>query len=521
VNGWVTARRRGVAWGIFGGTLLLLVATLDDPGITWDEPMYFASAQLQVEWAKLLVRKGPGAALDPDTIREMWDWNHYYNPHPPIYKTGMALTWSATRQWLGWIAAFRLSSAILFSALVALVFRWGTSAWSGVGGLAAAGSILLMPRLFGHAHLGATEAPLLVFWTLAAMGAWYAVERGERRGWPVAGVAWGLAVGTKFTGLAALAVPAVWGVWRDRAGALRGIVVAGLAAGVTFAALNPLVWADATGFFRTWFSESLHREEIVPIATYYLGQVWEFDVPWHHPFVMTAVVTPLGLLVMAVVGAFQGVFRRDGAATLALASVGFVWLVMLTPRAPHHDGVRQFVALFPFLAVLAGYGVHRVWAARGDRIALLACGFVFVPPAIQMGWIHPHHLAYYGEVVGGVRGAAERGFETTYWMDVVDEEVWSWMNGSLPRGAEVVVVGPVLPLERARAYGRLREDLVFRDELPGDVLLVLESQSLVTPAVRSAVRGVPPLYRKELAGVPLVSIYRLAPVESAAWKAGR
>ena len=136
VEGWIDAHLRFLSICLFALTLGLVGVTLTDPGITWDEPGYFGSAERQVRWGRMLVRN-PVRALDRDTVFRHWDWNHFNNPHPPIYKEAMALTWWATRGALGDLAAFRLAPALLFAGLVALVFRWGAAAWGGIAGAGA------------------------------------------------------------------------------------------------------------------------------------------------------------------------------------------------------------------------------------------------------------------------------------------------------------------------------------------------------------------------------------------------
>jgi 4-amino-4-deoxy-L-arabinose transferase-like glycosyltransferase len=508
---WLNAHRTAAGWSLFSLALLLVGLTLDDPGITWDEPAYFGSAQLQVEWVRTLLTE-PYVALDRATVFEMWDWDHYHNPHPPIYKEAMALTWWATKGVVGHLTAYRLASALLFAGLVALAFRWGAAAWGGIAGLGAALSILLMPRLFGHAHFGATETPLMAFWLAASAAGWWAIERKGRAGWVLVGLAWGLAAGTKFTGLLAIMPLAAWGLWRDPRATLRGLPLAALVGVVLFCALNPMIWFDPGLFVGRWFWESLHRGAYAPISTYYLGRVYTFSVPWHHVFVITAAVTPLGILALSGFGAVAGLRRVDPLAVLCAASVAFLWALMLLPGAPRHDGVRQFVVLFPFLGMLAGYGLDRAWRrvvgwARGLILVL-----AFVPAAVQLAWVHPYSLAYYSEIVGGVRGAHALGFETTYWMDAYSGPVLDWMNRELPRDARIWVLGEPLALELQQAYSRLRRDLQPTGLPAGaEWALVQMRQGLMHPALVELVETVPPAYALELQGVPLVAIYRVGP----------
>ncbi|HYO47059.1 MAG TPA: hypothetical protein VEY33_10280 [Gemmatimonadota bacterium] len=508
---WLEAHRTVTGWAFFSFTLALVGMTLNDPGITWDEPAYFGSAQLQVEWVRMLLTE-PSAALNRDAVFEMWDWDHYHNPHPPIYKEAMALTWWLTKGVVGHLAGYRLAPALLFAGLVALAFRWGAAAWSATAGLGAALSILLMPRLFGHAHLGATETPLIAFWMAASAAGWWAIERRGRAGWILVGLAWGLAAGTKFTGLLAIAPLAAWGLWRDPGATVRGLALAALVGAALCWALNPMLWFDPQRFVGRWFWESLHRGDYAPIATFYFGRVYSFSVPWHHVFVMTAAVTPLGILALAGAGGVAGLKRVDPLGVLCAGTVAFVWALMLLPGAPHHDGVRQFLVVFPFLGMLAGYGLQEALRRASGWGRGLILTLAFVPAAVQLAWVHPYSLAYYSELVGGVRGARALGFETTYWMDAYTGPVLDWMNRELPQEARIYVLGEPLALELQQAYGRLRRDLQPTGNPTGaQWVLVQMRQGLMRPEVVDLVERGRPVYALELQGVPLVAIYRVGP----------
>jgi hypothetical protein len=183
---------------------------------------------------------------------------------------------------------------------------------------------------------------------------------------------------------------------------------------------------------------------------------------------------------------------------------------MLMPNAPHHDGARLWIVVFPFLGLLAGYGLDRSWRALSGRLRGLVPMLVLLPAAVQLAWVHPYELAYYGEVVGGVRGAHRLGLETTYWMDAYTGPVLAWMNRELPPGARVEVSDNGLALQLQQAYGRLRRDIVVTPSGdPAEWRLVQMRQGLMGPATRELLARTRPDYRLELQGVPLVAIYRL------------
>ena len=69
-------------------------------------------------------------------------------------------------------------------------------------------------------------------------------------------------------------------------------------------------------------------------------------------------------------------------------------------------------------------------------LALLVLG----PAAWQLIKVHPFELSYYNELIGGPRGAWQRGFELTYWYDAFNDRTLAELNDpktGLPRGAVV------------------------------------------------------------------------------------
>ena len=111
---------------------------------------------------------------------------------------------------------------------------------------------------------------------------------------------------------------------------------------------------------------------------------------------------------------------------------------------PAHDGVRLFLPTFFFLAAFAGWGT--IWLA--DALARrfhfsswysrrILAGVVLGSAAFSLVRIHPYELSYYNELIGGPRGAWERGFELTYWYDAFTDKVIEDLNRELPAHAEV------------------------------------------------------------------------------------
>lgn len=502
--------------------LAWLIPDLDRPGVSWDEPEYFSSARRIQTWGTDLMAD-PGAALQPDAIRLAWDppESDYFNPHPPVYKEGMALTEGLFGRLLGPVAGFRLSSALLFALLIAAV-TWTVSGAAGItAGVTAGVSLLLMPRVFGHAHFAATDMPLTCFWTVATLAFASFLRTGG--GWrlALAILAMGLAMGTKFTGWL-LPVPLLAWAVLERRWWPWFVLVSGAA--LVWYAVVPTAWHDPLDIIVRLFDESLSRGQVAPFTTFYFGTVYSYVVPWHQALVMTLITIPVGILSLSLIGAIdairsRAILRPDDCrvalARLCLLQIGFFLSVMALPSSPNHDGVRLFLPLFPFVAVLGGLGFSRLvgWmcervAQRGALVGGLLLGVLFFYPAWwQTIGVSPYYLSYYNELIGGLPGAERAGMEVSYWYDAMTPEFLARVEQELPEGATVMTWPTWKYFEELQSLGLLRSDIRVGQEWPSPYLLLLARKSSLLPPFLGVYENVQPVLAVELDGVELAALY--------------
>ncbi|MFW6088436.1 MAG: ArnT family glycosyltransferase [Gemmatimonadota bacterium] len=504
---------------------------LAEVGVTWDEPRYFQSVERIQEWAVRVASGEWRAALSAEAIEAAWDADRYYNPHPPAYKAAMAVTDAAFGDLLGVPASYRLSSLLMFALLVALVTSWTARVTRPAAGAAAGLSLLLMPRALGHAHVAATDTPLTLLWFVATMGAFFYVRDGRRRWIVIAALALGLGLATKFTAFL-LPVPlAVWMLLQART--RRSVVVClyGLALAMLISVLvNPAAWPDPLGYQRRLVAESLSRETYVPISTYYAGRSFLFAVPWHHAIVMTVATVPVATLALAALS-LKAVIRPGGTrrlATLCVVQVAFWWGLMALPDSPNHDGVRLWLPMFPFVAVMVGIGFGilvgalKRWfealrVSPGELAAPLLLGALYFAPSL-LGTLgaRPYYLSYYAEAVGGASGAAEHGLEATYWFDAFTASFRDEVERVLPPGARVVAHPNAEYYTQLQDLGLLRDDIRFTEAPPADYLLLLGRKAMLERGWEVVYREARPLLAAELDGVELIGLYRWSDREAEA-----
>jgi len=444
-------RWRVVAIAVFVVALAAVLLTLDDPGLTWDEPFSIFAGGSYVQWLAEL----PRLPFGREAIDRCWSLNH---EHPPLAKVAMGISRALLERTLGYVVASRFAVALAFALLVELVFCFASRAFGGLAGLMAAGSLLCMPRVFGHAHLAGLDLVMAFAWTLSAVVFARAVEEGGWRWSAVSGLCFGLALLTKINAVFLPLALVGWGVGFYRRRALAPLAWT-LGGGVVVFLLGwPWLWpAPAT---RLW--AYLHPTWRVAIPVWYFGRVYaEQGAPWHYPLVLTAATIPVGILFLVVLGAVGAVRQFRVAPLLALPLVHAAAAVgpFLLPWLPKYDGVRLFLPAFPFLAVLAGVGGARCWAWVAERSrarprrALLVAVLFFLSQAGAYALIHPCELSYYNALVGGLWGAERLGLETTYWHDCVNPRLFAWLNRRCAMGDAVAFfpVGELVVSPRPQA----------------------------------------------------------------------
>jgi len=410
---------------VFGLVFTVLLANSREIGVTWDEPAYIEASESYVHWLQQAFSH-PEIAFRDNILTNAWSLN---SEHPPLDKVWSGLVWSVARNFTDDLTAHRMGNMLLSAALAAMLFAWLRSAYGSLAGAAGVLALFSMPRFFFHAHLSALDVPAAFSAFLSTFVFWKLLEK---RGWAwglLAGLVWGLALATKVN---AVFVPIVLGAWlllfrREPRQFLR-LVIMGLVAVLVFFAAWPWLYQHTLERLITYigFITVNHWQ----IGQYYLGQ-FHIPPPWHFSFVMLWAVIPLGITLLYFVGIGRSFkWKKDNAlGALFLLSAFIPVLVPVIGRSLLYDNDRMMMAVYPFLAALAGVGFNwlaSAWRKTGLALrsktlrtggVVLLAGLALLPQLVGMARLYPHLLSYYSEGVGGLRGATKMGLETTYWCE--------------------------------------------------------------------------------------------------------
>jgi hypothetical protein len=526
--------------------------TIRDPGLTWDESIYFGFSQRYCLFASEF---GRGDWYDlpemPQALRERYrdlprPWGAFSRPvtylfwrsgqaHPPLGAICYAIGLGAFSSVTDVVTAFRLPAACIFAGLVLATyffFSWApppdAGALSGddrsaraerrvwVGAVAAA-SLMGMPRIFGHGHFAALDVPSALTWLLSVA----AFRNGMRsKPWAAAsGILFGIALLTKVNAVFLPFVLWPWGLIAYGRKSVWGIVSMIVLGPAVFVAGWPWLWHETSANIGAYLADKLSR---MHIAVYYLGKTYDqYPPPWHYPFMLTAVTVPAGLLVAALIGLWRAIkgIAVDPFYSLVLMNLLVVYAVAAFPGVPKYDGVRLFLPAFPFVAGLAALGLEWAWRrlseALGERRFVLYVGAAaFALITVQgVARYHPYELSYYNALVGGLRGAHRLGFETEYWGDVFNQQAVDAVNKLCARDSTVCVYPLDIRVPQLlQAVGELRGDLSFVAEwesVPCDYLVLLAREGYFSDREWQLYQRAQPVWQSRLRGVPLCMIFRL------------
>jgi len=127
--------------------------------------------------------------------------------------------------------------------------------------------------------------------------------------------------------------------------------------------------------------------------TYLLGE-YSNKGWWYYFPVAILLKTPLSVLVFLAIGLFQ----KHSLKTLIFVFVPIALFLGAAMKSGINIGLRHILIIYPFLFILGGYGMTKLWKATWQKaiLVVLIAGY-----CLQAAFITPHHLSYFNVLVGG------------------------------------------------------------------------------------------------------------------------
>lgn len=135
-------------------------------------------------------------------------------------------------------------------------------------------------------------------------------------------------------------------------------------------------------------------------SIYLLGKPRETGVWYFFPVVL-AVKSPLPFLILTLIGFLSLVqlWRCRRTWSSLTPAVGAIVLLLVCISSNINLGVRHILSIYPLLAIVAGYGVTKLWAVGRPRlIGPVAVSVLVVWHLVSSFLPHPDYLAYFNEL---------------------------------------------------------------------------------------------------------------------------
>lgn len=355
----------------------------------------------------------------------------------------------------------RVGSVMAFALTVGLVGYAGSRWFGSVGGVVSGLSLVLMPRVFGHAHLASLETVTNLAWTAAVLSILFLWQKpAGLRFRPVAitGIFFGILLATKIQAVLLPIPVAVWALYQFRLKAIRPLVIWTVTGFLVFFVCWPWLWFEPLPHLKEYFARTTER---ATLYVWYWGERYaDKQVPWHYPFVMSAITIPVGLQLLGLAGIFgggktasesRGPAWSDRTTQLLLLAGVFPLVLFALPGIAVYDGVRLFLVAFPLWALMIGRGAGWLTAVVRRRYSSAVAGSVLTiflsAQAVGAVMLSPAWLSYHNLLIGGLPGATAVGMERDYWGGSVTPNLWQQTVQAVPRGSRIYVVPVLHPLQ--------------------------------------------------------------------------
>lgn len=431
---------------------------------------------------------------------------------------------------MGAIPAHHAVIPLLVALLLYFLFVFVARNWGNFAALAATAALATYPRFFSDGLSNIKDASLVVFYSITIIFFAEYVMGKKVKYFYWACVFWAFTLGSKMNGLEIPAILLPWllpGAYRSLKGGgrietgflPRALLGFSITCAIIVASYPPLLpWAYGSfSEFLSGAGRCIHDtlRDIVMIG-------YNPDISWNlYAFKQIFYVTPPVMLVFFLAGAVR-VFREGNNKKLLLLLS--VWMLFgplrhCLPGANHYSGVKHFITFIVPFSVFCAFGAEYLaglwqsWFPKSGkgrvRPAILA--LLLLPNIYALASYHPYQAVYYSELVGGIKGAQEKGISWSFEYTLNSyREAALWLNRNAVRDAHYLAVRNTPNL----AFFITRPDLSSNVD-PGSLqdiyYISLENDEFTNkaadvfdPVMKKSIRVA---YRIERRGAVLLTIY--------------
>ena len=493
----------------------IVLVTLNDYGITWDEPINMANGTKYVQWL-----------LHPNLniVYEIFSVNQKIDIHPPFARVITGFTQEIFTQrlhMLDSIAGYRVSEVIFVFLLVFFLTYIACEQLGLMIGIGVGIVFSFFPHVFFLSHIVTPDYPITTLWFITVMIFMYEIKL--KRVSLYSGIILGFALLTKIHSLVLFFGMIFYWVCvycskyfskskhEDMSHLYIKLICLVLFSFLVYFICWPWLWIDPLEkLIEYFFVQYMHG--FIPV--YFFHSVYPNNPPWYYTPFMFFATMPILFFIFICVGMLYSIFRGKTWHKWMVFWMIYPILFFSLPFSPRYDGIRLFLPAYPFTALVGGIGVQALltvsehkWIKRCIGFAIfIGCIITFYQSIIVY---HPYEQSYYNEIIGGIHGAEKKGLEIDYWGSSF-VKVLPWIN--LQKGKILCVVPWDLFSNFYESSGKIEKDVVFVkdfDTCNYAVVLMRKGVFQWYPGVSKIVENNSPIYSIKFSDVSLINIYSI------------
>ena len=375
---------------------VIVFLNLNDFGITWDEPIYFARADHYFVWLKT-----PRLGTAQDVFRVTTA-----DYHPPFRKLVGGLTHEIFVNQFHLIdntRGYRIS-ALLFVFPFVLLFTYIAIGQFGYCiGILTPYVFSFMPHVFFLTPLMTTDYAMAVMWFTAVV---VLVKGFKNSYWlPVTAVLSGFVFLTKLYGVLIILPLVGYWIWKQRnilfkakkmqvkMKTMSSILFVLMGCAATYVVFWPWLWSSPIVHFVEYLMFQL-TDAGVPVAVF--GQTYT-HAPYWYTLVMLLLTTPIFVLVFFAIGILFIVKKGKEWDWVFLLNALFPLVFFSLPGVYRYDGIRLFLISFPFICLVAARGIQSTVKMFTKQVQPYVVCVIFI------FWIGTVYTSVIGYIPGNLR----------------------------------------------------------------------------------------------------------------------
>ena len=430
----------------------LNLAIINDYGVTWDFTYHFNAGLKQL---RLPVKENNFVMFAS-------------NPIPDIIPTTFYLIFFEKLKLLPWDSAYNLFSVIMGSLGIGILFLFISELINPTLAIISSLTLALLPRYFGHLHNNMKDIPQATLFTLSLFLFYRYHNRPVFRNLLSVILALSLSLLTKINAVFIPLIVAFWYLlpfhlssFKKR---IKTLAIPLSSAFILMFLFWLIIWDHPVDRF--FESISTYTTSTTNMPVLYFGKIYYsgVNIPWHYPFGMLAVTTPLPILIFFIIGLFiliKSMKNRNKSSWLIFLWFFIPLLRFLKPQMLVIDDIRHFMEIVFPLSVISGIGIVQTMLLLKKAVRTIrysACYhfsiyfFYFIYLLWQIISVHPYQTSYFNEMINLSKKNSEL-FDIDFWT-ISYKSGMNWLNKYAPYGSKITVA---MAPDIAKLY--LRDDL--------------------------------------------------------------